>query len=47
MDRLLSEREQLYQKADFSIDTNSNSPQHVITEIMFFLRQAGYLRGRG
>ncbi|MBP2627098.1 MAG: Shikimate kinase [Firmicutes bacterium] len=47
VNRLLSERGELYQKADFSIDTNSNSPQHVVTEIMIFLRQAGYLRGRG
>jgi len=45
--KLLSERGELYRKADFSIDTNSNSPQHVITEIMIFLRQTGYLRGRG
>lgn len=44
--KLLSEREQLYQKADFSIDTNSHSPQHVVTGIMIFLRQAGYLPGR-
>lgn len=47
VDKLLNEREELYQKADFSIDTTHNSPQHVITEIMLFLRQAGYLRGRG
>ena len=45
--KLLRERGELYQKADFTIDTNGNSPQHVITEIMIFLRQAGYLRGRG
>jgi len=45
--KLLHERRELYQKADFSIDTNNNSPQHVITEIMLFLRQGGYLRGRG
>ena len=44
---LLSERWDLYQKADFTIDTNNNLPQHVINEIMFFLRQAGYLPGRG
>jgi len=44
--KLLNERGALYQKADFSIDTNSNSPQYVISEIMIFLRQAGYLRGR-
>jgi len=47
VNRLLHEREELYQKADFSIDTNSNSPQYVIAEIMRFLREAGYLRGRG
>lgn len=47
INKLLNERSELYQNADFSIDTNSNSPQHVITEIMLFLRQAGYLRGRG
>lgn len=45
--KLLNERAQLYQKADFSVDTNLVSPQDVITEIMLFLRQAGYLRGRG
>ena len=45
--KLLNERGALYQKADFSIDTDSNSPQYVISEIMIFLRQAGYLRGRG
>jgi len=47
IDKLLSERWDLYQKADFTIDTNNNSPQHVITEIMIFLRQAGYFPGRG
>lgn len=47
VDKLLSERGELYQNADFHIDTSTNSPQHVITEIMLFLRQAGYLRGRG
>jgi len=47
VNNLLSERRELYLKADFSIDTNSNSPQHVINEIMIFLRQAGHLRGRG
>ena len=47
VDKLLGERYELYQKADFSIDTDNHSPQHVITEIMLFLRQAGYLRGRG
>lgn len=46
VDKLLSERGELYQKADFCIDTSTNSPQYVITEIMLFLRQAGYLRGR-
>lgn len=47
VDKLMRERHELYQNADFSIDTNGNSPQHVINEIMLFLRQAGYLRGRG
>ena len=47
VNKLLREREELYQKADFSIDTNGNSPQYVITEIMNFLRETGYLRGRG
>lgn len=45
--KLLNERGELYQKADFTVDTSINSPQHVIAEIMLFLRQAGYLRGRG
>jgi len=43
---LMQERFDLYQEADFTIDTNHDSPQHVINEIMFFLRQGGYLRGR-
>lgn len=47
VNKLLHEREELYQKADFSIDTTHHSPQHIITEIMLFLRQMGYLRGRG
>ena len=47
IDKLLSDRWELYQKADFSIDTNNNLPQHVITEIIIFLRQSGYLLGRG
>jgi len=46
VDQLLEERDELYQRADFSIDTTRSSPQHVITEIIFFLRQAGYLPGR-
>lgn len=47
VDRLMAERHGLYQNADFTIDTNGNSPQYVINEIMHFLRQAGYLRRRG
>ena len=47
VDQLLSQRDELYQKADFTIDTSTRSPQDVIDEIMLFLRQAGYLRGRG
>ena len=43
---LLAERMELYRKADCSVDTTNQSPQQVITEIMTFLRQGGYLRGR-
>lgn len=45
--KLLTERKELYHKADYSVDTTNHSPQQVITEIMIFLRQGGYLRGRG
>jgi shikimate kinase len=44
--KLLTERIELYQEADYSVDTTNHSPQQVITEIMAFLRQGGYLRGR-
>lgn len=46
VNKLLKERMELYQKADCHIDTSNSSPQQVINEIMFFLRQGGYLRGR-
>jgi shikimate kinase len=46
VNKLLKERAELYHKADYSIDTSNSSPQQVISEIMFFLRQGGYLRGR-
>ncbi len=43
---LLKEREALYTIADYCIDTSHVSPQQVINEIINFLRQGGYLRGR-
>jgi shikimate kinase len=43
---LLKERESLYRQADYCIDTSGISPQQVIDEIMKFLQQGGYLRGR-
>lgn len=46
VNKLLKDRAELYHKADYSIDTSNSSPQQVINEIMFFLRQGGYLRGR-
>lgn len=46
VNKLMKERAELYHKADYSIDTSNRTPQQVINEIMFFLRQGGYLRGR-
>jgi shikimate kinase len=46
VNELLRERAGLYYSADYSIDTSNRSLQQVINEIMFFLRQGGYLRGR-
>lgn len=44
--KLLKERAELYYNADYSINTSSKSLQQVINEILFFLRQGGYLRGK-
>lgn len=44
--KLLKERIELYDTADYSVDTTNHSPQQVIIEIMSFLRRGGYLRGR-
>lgn len=46
VNELLKERAELYHKADYSIDTSNKSLQQVSNEIMFFLRQGGYLRGK-
>lgn len=43
---LLQEREQLYDTADFKVDTNALTPQEVTDEIIILLRQGGYLLGR-
>lgn len=46
VNELLKERAELYHNADYSIDTSNKSLQQVSNELMFFLRQGGYLRGR-
>ncbi|MDF2634699.1 MAG: Shikimate kinase [Pelosinus sp.] len=46
VNKLLKERAELYHSADYNIDTSNKSLQQVINEIMFYLRQGGYLRGR-
>lgn len=46
VNELLKERAKLYHNADYSIDTSNKSLQQVSNELMFFLRQGGYLRGR-
>lgn len=45
--KLLQERAGLYDQGDFIIDTDHNTPQQVVDAILVFLRQGGYLRGRG
>lgn len=44
--KLLTERSELYSFADLSIDTSDRTPQQVTDQIITFLRQGGYLRGR-
>jgi shikimate kinase len=44
--KLLSERAQLYQVADYTVDTSASSPPQVTERIIHFLRKGGYLRGR-
>lgn len=46
VNKLLIERVGLYRDADYSVDTSNKSLQQVINEILFFLRQGGYLRGK-
>ena len=43
---LLCKREKLYSQADYLLDTGESSPQEVVEQIVIFLRQGGYLRGR-
>lgn len=43
---LLAGRETLYAQANEVIDTTTLSPQQVVEQIMHFLQQGGYLRGR-
>ena len=43
---LLQNRESLYKQAAFVVDTTTLTPQQVVAEIMEFLQQEGYLRGR-
>lgn len=44
---LLLKGEPLYKNADYIIDTSMYSPHQVAEKIITFLRQGGYLRGRG
>lgn len=43
---LLTAREQLYGVAEFTVDTSILSPQQITDDIIYYLRQGGYLRGR-
>lgn len=43
---LLEQRVNIYQKADFIIDTSILSPHQVAERIIVFLRQSGYLKGK-
>lgn len=44
---LLAQRQDLYNEYDLKIDTSSLPPAEVVEQIILFLRQGGYLRGRG
>ncbi len=43
---LLAQRQSLYNEYDLKIDTSSLPPAEVVEQIIIFLRQGGYLRGR-
>ena len=43
---LMLQRAELYRQADCTFDTSIHSPQQVVEDIVIFLRQGGYLRGR-
>lgn len=45
--RLLAERAELYAAADFVLDTSELSSHQAAEKIIVFLRQGGYIRGRG
>lgn len=44
---LLEKRAPIYQTADYLLDTSVYSPHQVTEKIIVYLRQCGYLRGRG
>lgn len=44
--KLLADRAELYQAADFCVDTSNLSPHQVVEKIIGFLRQGGYIYGR-
>jgi shikimate kinase len=43
--KLLVERAELYQEAEFVIDTSNISPHQTVERIIDFLQQEGYIRG--
>ncbi|MBP2645402.1 MAG: Shikimate kinase [Firmicutes bacterium] len=43
--KLLEEREELYKKADFIIDTDGASPYQVSDRIILLLKKGGFIRG--
>ncbi|MCX7780935.1 MAG: AAA family ATPase [Negativicutes bacterium] len=42
--RLLRDRQELYQIADYTVDTSVNSPLQVTSKIIAYLRKGGHLR---
>jgi shikimate kinase len=42
---LLAQRAELYQNADYSIDTSNSSPRQTVEKIIAYLRQEGYING--
>lgn len=42
---LMAQRAELYQNADFVIDTTNSSPRQTVEKIIAYLRQEGYING--